>query len=689
MAIGSERVLRRSALAGRWPRRDIQREWLVTNGLGGFASGTVDGVFTRRYHGLLIAALPVGRTMMLNGLSEWVRLPDGSTQYLGVEELVGVEMEKSLPVSEFRLENGLPVWLWETDDFAIEKRLVMPYRQNTVHVVYRALRCEGKLELGLHPTVHFRAYDAPVSTELASSFRVELEDGRCEICVHGDDDRLRMTVHSARVTFTYSPHAIKHIEYPTEESRGYESKGSTWCPGFYTSDIEAGESVCLIASTEAWEAILAFSSERALEMEVRRREGLLAAAPEAANSEVVRDLVLAADQFLITPASRTADATYARAEGEEAWTVIAGYHWFTDWGRDTMISLEGLALCTGRAKEARWVLRTFAHYVRDGLIPNLFPDGDQQGLYHTADASLWFFHALSRYLNHTDDRETLRAILPKLLEIADAHIAGTRFGIGVDPKDDLLRQGAEGYQLTWMDAKVDDWVVTPRRGKAVEINALWYNALCLLAEWLKEEGEPRGEEFAAHAERARQSFNARFWLDRLQYLSDVIDGDQADVERLRPNQILAISLEHPVLDQCHWEAAMQAVRRHLLTPVGLRTLAPEDPDYKPQYFGDLRARDAAYHQGTAWPWLIGPFIDAWLRVYPGEMEAAHAFLAGFPPQLDEACVGSINEIFDGDAPCRPRGCIAQAWSVAEVLRAWLKTTPAGEGRAKGEVKGAK
>jgi predicted glycogen debranching enzyme len=354
--------------------------------------------------------------------------------------------------------------------------------------------------------------------------------------------------------------------------------------------------------------------------------------------------------------------------------VIAGYHWFTDWGRDTMISLPGLTLATGRHVEAGYILRTFAHYVRDGLIPNLFPEGDVEGLYHTADATLWFFHAIDSYVRATGDRTTLRVLLPRLAEIVARHLEGTRFGIGVDPADGLLRQGAPGYQLTWMDAKVDDWVVTPRRGKAVEINALWYNALRVLAGWLREEAqESSALEIDAHADRARASFNRRFWYAAGAHLYDVVDSEGGDDAACRPNQLFAISLPHAILDAERWKPVLECVRERLLTPLGLRSLAPGHPEYKATYFGDLRARDAAYHQGTVWGWLVGPFIDAWLKLHPDEAQTARDFLAGFATELGEACIGSISEVFDAEAPYTPRGCVAQAWSVAEVLRAWVKT----------------
>ena len=351
----------------------------------------------------------------------------------------------------------------------------------------------------------------------------------------------------------------------------------------------------------------------------------MAPAPRAGRARRASS-VLAADDFVITPVGRVADLARARAEGDDLRTVIAGYHWFTDWGRDTMISLEGLTLSTGRAHEARWILRTFAHYVRDGLIPNLFPEGESRGLYHTADATLWFFHALDAMSSTDRRRGDLRLILPVLKDIVRHHLEGTRFGIRVDPADGLLTQGAEGYQLTWMDAKVGDWVVTPRRGKAVEINALWYNALRLMADWLRPTSDdPRPTRSPPMPSSARASFNRRFWHESGGYLYDVVDGENGDDPAFRPNQIFAISLDHPVLDEARWEAVVDGVRERLLTPLGLRSLAPGEPDFKPRYFGDLRARDAAYHQGTVWAWLIGPFIDAWLKVHPGRSRHGAAF----------------------------------------------------------------
>jgi len=386
------------------------------------------------------------------------------------------------------------------------------------------------------------------------------------------------------------------------------------------------------------------------------------------------EMVLAADQFLIRPSTRVADAATAQAAGDDVRSVIAGYHWFTDWGRDTMICLEGLTLTTGRHVEAGYILRTFSRYVRDGLLPNLFPEGKREGLYHTADATLWYFHALDRYLQATGDEHTLHLVLPVFQDIVEHHLQGTRFGIHVDPTDGLLTQGDPHLPLTWMDAKVGDWVVTPRRGKAVEINALWYNALRLLERWCTQTGRTDAAvTLSERADRTRAAFNERFWFKQGGYLYDVVDGEQGDDAALRPNQLFAISLDFPVLDPQHWNPVLDKVAEHLLTPFGLRSLSPDHPDYKPTYDGDLRSRDAAYHQGTVWAWLIGPFVDAWLRVHPEDVQRANGFLAAFESHLNTACVGSISEVFDAQAPYLARGCIAQAWSVAEVLRAWAKT----------------
>jgi predicted glycogen debranching enzyme len=675
------RPVRRLAWAPGAPDTEslIAREWLVTNGLGGYASGSVAGVATRRYHGLLVAALsnPLGRVVMLNHLIERVSLPDGTTATLGGEEYVEGRLAAcgAPALEEFRLEDGLPVWRYRVGAAVIEKRLVMPHRQNTVHVVYELVSGADEARLELRPALHFRGYEEPVTAPADAHYRLTAHEGHYTIDADGPTPPLRVWLVGRETSCSLEPARLDELLYRVEEARGYAYTGALWSPGAFNLALDAGRRAALVASTEPVEAMRALAPDDALRAESERRRRLLSVAPPAAASDpVAAELVLAADQFLITPAGRLAGRVRAQAAGDEVRTVIAGYHWFTDWGRDTMISLEGLTLSTGRHREAGFILRTFAHYVRDGLLPNMFPDGANEGLYHTADATLWFFHAVARYVRATGERATLAALLPTLEDIVAHHLRGTRFGIGVDAEDGLLRQGAEGYQLTWMDAKCDGWVVTPRRGKAVEINALWYNALSLLAGWVRDaRGDAAAEPLAVAAARARESFNRRFWYADGGYLYDVVDGADGDSTELRPNQLLAISLDHAVLDPSRWASVLDAVERALVTPVGLRSLAPGSREYKPTYHGDLRTRDAAYHQGTVWGWLIGPWVDAWVRAHPEDRAGARRYLSGLVAHLDDFGLGSVAEIFDAEPPFTARGCIAQAWSVAELLRCWVAT----------------
>jgi predicted glycogen debranching enzyme len=664
---------------GRNPEMLVGREWLIANGLGGYSSGTVSGACTRRYHGLLIAALPapLGRVVMLNHLAEELRLPGGNVIALHGEELVGqvavVHGESYL--AEFRLEAGLPVWIYRFHEFVLEKRVVQPHFQNTTLVNYRLIGGSQPLRLRLRPSLNFRGHESPVSQPLALPYRAIIDGQRAEIS-DAAGSFVRMYFLAEEGARVFDNGRVAELEYRLEKHRGYEFRGQLYSPGYFRCMLHSGATATLVASTEEWEVLESLAAEEVFVAERERRQQLIAVAVPEARDAMGAELVLAADQLIISPATRRADAARARAAGEDVRTIIAGYHWFTDWGRDTMISLEGLTLCTGRAGEAAWILRTFARYVRDGLLPNLFPEGENEGLYHTADATLWYFHAIDRYVQTTGDVETLDWILPILHEIVRHHLQGTQFGIGVDPEDGLLRQGAEGYQLTWMDAKVDGWVVTPRRGKAVEVNALWYNALCLMERWTRQrqQNDAKADELAQHAARVRVSFNSRFWMEADQYLYDVVDGETGDDVSFRPNQVFSISLPNPVLDQSRWASVLNAVMDRLCTPMGLRTLAPGDPNYKPRYNGDLRARDAAYHQGTVWAWLIGPMIDAWMRAFPNDTSTPRRLLEGLDDHLHEACIGSISEIFDAEAPYYARGCVAQAWSVAEALRCWVKTS---------------
>jgi predicted glycogen debranching enzyme len=504
-----------------------------------------------------------------------------------------------------------------------------------------------------------------------------LDQAQFEFRLDGAPAVLRMTASARDVSLTTIAATWNDVHYAIESDRGYDSRGSMHGPAALTLDLPPEQDVYVTASSEPWAQMNALSAEAAWQLELTRRERLIAASHPALQAADSFLLPLAADQFVIRPAAHDLSDTAVRAAGAEPRSVIAGYPWFTDWGRDTMISLEGLTLVTGRFGEARDILHTFAHHVRQGLIPNVFPEGSSEGRYHTADATLWFFQALHRYDATTGDHTLVRELLPVLEDIVDWHRKGTRFGIHVDA-DGLLTQGAPDLPLTWMDAKVAGWVVTPRRGKAVEVNALWHNALKLLEGWLvRDERGLLAEGISREARHCRESFNARFWNPARRALYDIVDGEHGADDACRPNQVIAVAVPFSPLERARWEPVLRAVADELLTPVGLRTLSPRHPAYKPRYFGDLRARDAAYHQGTVWPWLLGPFVEAWLLVHPTDIEGARDLLVPLLRHvMGGGCVGSISEIFDAQPPYTPRGCFAQAWSVAELARLLVRLAEA-------------
>ncbi|HTU59345.1 MAG TPA: amylo-alpha-1,6-glucosidase, partial [Polyangiales bacterium] len=422
-----------------------------------------------------------------------------------------------------RLEDGLPIWTYRVGEYLIERALFLTHLHNTLHVSYRMLEGKRPLRLSLRPFMHFRMHDAHVSLPLVEPYRVLLQADRCEVSDGSGLPSLKLKVQGEATRFVYEHMRHERLHYGVEQDRGYDAQGDLWSHGHFKVLLDTQSDVALTASSEDWSTLLALPAPLALEYESTRRTRLIEQAGIDAQDSVAAELTIACDQFLINPVGRYADAARASAQGQQLRTVIAGYHWFTDWGRDTMISLEGLTLATRRFDEARWILLSFAHYVRDGLIPNMFPEGAQDGLYHTADATLWFFHAVERYHRYTRDDATVRQLQPVLERIVAHHLRGTHFGIGVDPADGLLAQGAEGYQLTWMDAKCGDWVVTPRRGKAVEINALWYNALCVVAKGAKDAGRSaEAGRFEALAAQVRDSFNRHFWYEQGGYLYDVI-----------------------------------------------------------------------------------------------------------------------------------------------------------------------
>lgn len=639
------------------------QEWLVTNGLGGHACGPVAGPATRRYHGWFVPNLsePRGRHVLLPRLDDSVVTDEGAWLLDG--HLV-----------QFRLEGLLPVWRYQLPGRVVERRVVMPHGRNAAVLRWRLV--EGApCRLLLRPFVAARRQDEALRLDEQPAWQARtVADGGLQLALAcGGADLLLQPV-APGAAFTADPLIERDRRFSMEAERGYDHAEHQHSPGHWTLHLSAGQDVALQALL-AGDAPLA-PAEALLQAERDRQALLLVTAglaepqqdePIAADADIEARLVLAADAFIVQPGSRAEEA-----DGSFR-SVMAGYHWFNDWGRDTMIALEGLTLCTGRHAEARAILHTFAGYIRDGLLPNLFPEGGREALYHTVDATLWFFHALDRYTLRSGDETLVPQLFPALREVVRKHVEGTHYGIGMDPADGLLRAAAEGYQLTWMDAKMDGWVVTPRRGKPVEIQALWFNALRLMAAWAQRFEQP-DDGFDNLADRTGSSFNRRFWSATHGHLLDVVDGPDGDDASLRPNQVFSLSLTYPVLERRHWPAVLQAVRAELLTPLGLRTLGPREPAYRPHYQGDLRARDGAYHQGTVWPWLLGHFVDGWLRAH-GDAAQARAFLDAFPAHLRQAGIGQVSEVFDAQAPHRPGGCIAQAWSVAELLRAWQATRP--------------
>lgn len=642
------------------------REWLLTNGLGGYASGTLASVCTRRYHGMFVPNLsqPRGRHVLVSRLDEEMVI-DGQTICLGGSDRPGERFAlAACPyLTDFQLDGNTARWVFECDSFTLVRQMVMPHQRNTCYLRYELLRGPA-MQLRLRPFMPFRRQDAPLRRGRYGPVDVaRTDDGGRRFSLSGTE--LSFVMNLADGEFVAAPKLEPDAWLWREDIRGYESLETLVNPGFFECEIAPGMPRLLILTTE--DGPPPRDPDAPFAEEKRRIAALVSRAGGDADPFVAR-LAVAADQFLILPENRVEESVEAAQQGHALRTVAAGYHWFLDWGRDTMISLEGLMLSTGRHAEARATLLTFANYVRDGLLPNLFPEGSREGWYHTVDATLWYFHAIHRYVLTTCDRELLDQLLPVLREILRKHLQGTRFHIGVDPEDGLLRASTPEHALTWMDAHMGEWIVTPRRGKPVEIQALWYNALCLMAKW---EGGAEGATYAALSSRVRESFNRKFWNDAERCLFDVVEGEGGNDARLRPNQLFAISLDHPVLDASRWLAVLERVAGELLTPVGLRTLAPSDPDYAANYAGNLQRRDAAYHQGTVWPWLLGAYVDAVLKVNT-DPQQARSLLKAFPAHLQVAGVGSISEVFDGKAPHAPHGCIAQAWSVAEVLRSWKK-----------------
>lgn len=645
----------------------LRREWLVTNALGGYASGTLAGPLTRRYHGLLVAALqpPVARTVLVAGAVEWATY-QGQRYTLSAHEYGGgyVDGDGYRHLESFHLEGMLPVWQFAIGGALLERRVWMAEEANTTYVRYALLRGDGPLELEVTPLVTYRDFHS-LSAGGWSMGVAPIAHGVALTAFEGARP-VQLLAHGA--AFRPGGDWYWNFHHREEAARGLDARSDLFAPGSFRGVVVPGAALTLVYSAEDAPDL---DGERALRGARSRQAFWLRLADVESADPVLQQLVLAADQFIVArPDAADQPPVVARAVESAGRTVIAGYHWFNDWGRDTMISLPGLTLATGRDIEGAQILRTFARFVVDGLLPNNFPD--QDGVipgYNTVDATLWFVHAIRAHEQARRKRALVDELLPTVRAIAERHIAGTRYGIGMDPSDGLLRAGEPGVQLTWMDAKVGDYVVTPRIGKPVEINALWYNLLLKLAGWLEERGDAGATRYRELAARARASFQRRFWSETRGYLADLVDGPEGDDWTLRPNQIFAVSLPESPLDDEAARAVVATVGRSLLTSYGLRSLDPAHPAYRGDYGGDPYRRDTGYHQGPVWTWLLGPFVDAHLRVH-GDRATARALLAPLADHLHDACLGSVSEILEGDPPHTPRGAVAQAWGVAELLRVW-------------------
>lgn len=661
------------------------REWLVTNGIGGYASGTVAGLLTRRYHGLLVAALnpPLGRTLLLTKLDEVAvyadrcyalhtnRWADGIVDPHGYQQ-----------IESFSLEGTIPTWRFACGDALLEKRIWMQQGANTTYVRYTLSRATQPLTLTLKALVNYRDHHGNTH---ANGGNMNIEPGihkvalteQRGICVTANPNAqpLYLLSDCASATPTHEWHY--NFDLAIERERGLGDREDHLHAGTFEVILNLGESLTFVASTESQPNLDGAATLKLRHAQAQKLTNLWKLSqPETSNHTQnhptwIDRLVLAADRFIVD--RLVPDVPNGK-------TIVAGYHWFGDWGRDTMIALPGLTIATERPEIARSILRTFAKYVDKGMLPNRFPDGGDVPEYNTVDATLWYFEAIRSYYDATADDDLLAELFPVLAEIIDWHCRGTRYNIHLDASDGLLYAGATGVQLTWMDAKVGDWVVTPRVGKPIEVNALWYCAVRSMANFARQLGKPY-REYNAIADRTLATFS-RFWNPELGYCYDVLDSPDGDDPSLRPNQIFAVSLPGigpkgyaPLLTPTQQRGVVDTCGRQLLTSHGLRSLAPNHPQYQGRYGGNQLQRDGAYHQGTTWGWLLGPFVLAHLQVY-GDRTQARKFLEPIGHHLMAHGLGTCSEIFDGDAPMTARGCIAQAWTVAEVLRAWVATEQA-------------
>jgi len=629
-------------------------EWLETNGLGGWASSTIIGANTRRYHGLLVAATqpPVGRMVLLSKLDE-TAVVDGNNYALSVNQYPDVVHPTGNQYLSHFERTLFPVFEYSFGNVRIRKTIVALNGENTTLVLYEVLRAPAPFILELRPFVAARDFHGLGRANSAISSESEFAEGVFRIKPYESVPELFIQVPKA--TFQPDSQWYYNFEYAEERFRGLDYQEDLFTYGTFNVNLKLGEKLGVIISTGNPAKRSAF---KLFEKERKRREKLHGKLP--VQDDITKTLALAADQFVVK-------------RGNDLFSIIAGYHWFADWGRDTMIALPGISLVTGRFNVAKRILRAFAASASQGMLPNRFPDVGEEPEYNTVDATLWFFVAIYKYLQYSKDKEFVRdELLPLLIDIIKWHDNGTRYNIHV-AEDGLLCSGEPGVQLTWMDAKVGDWVVTPRQGKAVEVNALWYNALMIMSELSREFGF--GDEADRYTERAHKVakvFTEVFWEEQNGYLYDCVDGDHKDAA-IRPNQIFAISLPFALVSGKRAKQIFSVITEKLVTPFGLRSLSPDDSNYRPHYEGDPLSRDGAYHQGTVWSWLLGPYITALVKI-EGTIgqKWAERIIEMMIPHLSDGCIGSISEIFDAESPHRQRGAVAQAWSGAEILRSYIE-----------------
>ncbi len=674
----------------------LDHEWFVTNGLGGYAAGSVVGGTTRSYHGLLVAALrpPVERDVLITKFDETVELADGNLLKLGVNEYRDgtIDPQGYNYLETFSLEADVPCFRYRlNENIVLEKRVWMEYGQNTAYVQYTLSTATASaadnepLVLTISPFCLYRNHHSTTHGDANWHFLVENQGNRCRVRAYEGAPAYVLVLESS-AHFTATGVWFWGVKHRRDTERGLPDVEDVYQPGTFRIQIKPGERATMVLSAEAGLPSEFGSTQHEAAVEqawIRHQERVQQLLAKVKHTKfplpqvdpVLARLTLAADQFIVDRPSHTQDNQPDNEQGrnpDALKTIIAGYPWFTDWGRDSMISLPGLLISTGRYQEARGILKAFASYTHKGLIPNRFPDSGEAPEYNTIDATLWMFHAIDRYVTVSGDWSLLDELFLTLSSIIDRHVEGTIYNIGVDPSDGLLHGGTSGVQLTWMDAKVGDWVVTPRHGKPVEVNALWYYALSCMESWAAHYSL-NASRFSQLRAKVHDNFPRRFWYEEGGYLYDVVDvegvSDQNDAS-LRPNQLFVASLTPSLLTEDQIRSILQKVTESLLTPLGLRSLSPEDPSYCVHYNGNQQQRDGAYHRGTVWQWLIGAYVDVHLFVY-NDKAAIRAILQPLVQHLWDACLGTISEIAEPEPPFTPVGCYAQAWSVAEVLRCWL------------------